>query len=380
MPCLNEARTVGVCVETALAAIAAGGLEGEVVVADNGSTDGSQEAAAAAGARVVDAPVRGYGAALMAGIEASAGRFIIMGDSDASYDFSHLMPFVEGLRDGHDLVMGSRFKGRIEPKAMPWKHRWIGNPVLTGLGRLFFRAPVSDFHCGLRAFTRAAYERMDLRTTGMEFASEMVVKATLCGMRIAEVPITLRQDGREGASHLRSWRDGWRHLRFMLLYSPRWLFLVPGAVLLALGVAGFAWLLPGPRRIGGAEFDVHTLLASGLACLMGFQLVLFGALATAVGVSSGLLPRAGGPPRWVKAFRSDVSSLAGLVLFVAGLALMVTAVIRWGRADWGPLQYRYTMRLVIPAVTLMSLGVQSLFSSFFLAFLMLPRRSSGAPE
>ncbi|HEV2722568.1 MAG TPA: glycosyltransferase family 2 protein, partial [Thermoanaerobaculia bacterium] len=274
MPCLNEAETIEVCVAKARRFLDTSGIDGEVVVADNGSRDASREIAGRAGARVVDVGERGYGSALQGGIAAARGRYVIMGDADDSYDFSALAAFVEKLRGGADLVMGDRFAGGVLPGAMPPLHRWLGNPVLSGIGRLFFRSPVRDFHCGLRGFSKAAYERMELRTTGMEFASEMVVKATLLGMRVDEVPIVLHPDGRSHPPHLRSWRDGWRHLRFLLLYSPRWLFLYPGFVLMLLGAVVAGWLLPRPRTLGGVTFDVQTLLYAGMAIVIGFQAVL----------------------------------------------------------------------------------------------------------
>ncbi len=275
MPCLDEHETVGICVKKALKSIELLGIDGEVVVADNGSTDGSVELAAAAGARVVPVLAKGYGNALIGGINAARGQFIIMGDADDSYDFTDLTPFLEMLRAGYELVMGNRFLGGIKPGAMPFLHRYLGNPVLSGIGRLFFHIPVGDFHCGLRGFTKAAYERMDLHSTGMEFASEMVLKASLLELRITEVPTILSPDGRSRPPDLRTWRDGWRHLRFMLLYSPRWLFLYPGFILIALGFLGMLWLWPGPRQVYGVSFDIHTFLYAAMAVLIGFQAVSF---------------------------------------------------------------------------------------------------------
>ena len=267
------------------------GFEGEVIVADNGSTDGSRELARAAGARVVPVEAKGYGSALMGGILAARGKYVVMGDADDSYDFSHVPRFLEKLRAGYDLVMGNRFLGGIQPGAMPALHRYLGNPVLSGIGRLFFHSPCGDFHCGLRGFSKEAIERLDLRTTGMEFASEMVVKATLHGLRIGEVPTTLSPDGRSRPPHLRSWRDGWRHLRFLLLYSPRWLFFYPGLThCCSTGLTIILWLLPGPRRVGPVVLDVHTMLGGAALVLIGFQSVAFAVLAKVFAVNSGLMP------------------------------------------------------------------------------------------
>jgi glycosyltransferase involved in cell wall biosynthesis len=374
MPCLDEAETVETCIRKAQCAIQRHNLSAEVIVADNGSTDGSQNIADRCGARVVTVLEKGYGSALKGGINASRGRFVIMGDADDSYDFSDLYPFVEKLREGYDLVMGTRLKGRIMPGAMPWLNRWLGNPVLTGIGRLFFACPVSDFHCGLRAFSKEAYHRMNLVTTGMEFASEMVVKASFLALRITEVPITFYRDRRPRPPHLRRWRDAWRHLRFMLLYSPRWLFLVPGAFLFLFGGMLCIWLLPGPRNLGGVSLDVHTLLVGGLACILGSQLISFAVFAKVFAVTEGLLPE---DPRVNQLFRLltlEVGLAVGVLTTLVGIGLLVYAVFLWGQKGFGPLDYRQSMRLVIPAVTLLILGVQTVFSSFFLSILRLARK------
>jgi glycosyltransferase involved in cell wall biosynthesis len=377
MPCLNEAETVGVCVEKALRAFAEHGIAGEVVLADNGSTDGSQDLARAAGARVVEVHSRGYGNALRGGIEAARGRFVIMGDADDSYDFSQLAPFVAKLREGWELVMGNRFRGGVERGAMPWKNRWIGNPALSGLGRLFFRAPVGDFHCGLRGFSVDAFRRMGLRTTGMEFASEMVIKAHLKGMRITEVPIRLYPDGRSRPPHLHPWRDGWRHLRFMLLFSPRWLFLVPGLLLLAVGAVVSAALVSGPFYLGNVGFDIHTLLVAAFLCVLGYQLVVFAVFSRVYAVIEGFHPHQQILDRMMRFARLESGLLAGALLLLGGALVLGFAVWGWREVGFGSLDPRNTMRQLIPAVTLMTLGVQTVFASFFLSLLGLPRVGLG---
>lgn len=374
MPCLNEAETVETCIVKALKSFEDIGLSGEVIIADNGSTDGSQEIATRAGARVVSVNDKGYGNALMGGIAAARGRYIIMGDADDSYDFSNLGPFVEKLRSGYDLVMGNRFSGGIGEGAMPLLHRYLGNPVLTGLGRMFFSSPCGDFHCGLRGFSRAAISRMDLRTTGMEFASEMVVKATLHNMRIAEVPTRLSRDGRSRPPHLRSWRDGWRHLRFLLLYSPRWLFLYPGLFLMLAGTLASGWLLMGPRIVEGVVFDVHTLLYAAMAIVIGFQTVVFAVFTKVFAISENLLPE---DPRLTTLFKYitlETGVVVAAVLLVTGIAMTVYALQIWSLRSFGSLNPSETFRTVIPAVTFICLGFQVLFSSFFLSVLGMKRR------
>ena len=377
MPCLNESETLETCIRKARAFLDKHGINGEIVIGDNGSTDGSVEIAQRCGARVVPVSMRGYGAALYYATEASRGRFIIMGDSDDSYDFTNLMPFVEKLRQGYDLVMGNRFLGGIRAGAMPWKNRYIGNPILSAVGRLFFRCPAKDFHCGLRGYSRAAFVRMDLRTTGMEFASEMLIKATLMGMRITEVPTTLDPDGRTRAPHLRPWRDGWRHLRFMLLYSPRWLFLVPGLTLMIAGLIGMLSLRGGPLRIGRVTFDVHTMIYAGAAVLIGFQAVTFSFFTKVFAISEGLLPqdprmeRAG---RWA---RLEYGLIAGTALLLLGLTGSVLAVSDWGRQKFGNLDPEQMLRLVIPSAFEIMLGCQVLLNSFFLSVLGLKVRVLG---
>ena len=375
MPCLNEAETVARCVAEARAALAASGLAGEVLVADNGSTDGSRALAEAAGARVVDVPGRGYGAALAGGFAAARGTYVVMGDADLSYDFGAVPDFVKALEAGADLVMGSRFAGRIEEGAMPPLHRWLGNPVLSGLGRLFFRTPVSDFHCGLRGFRRAALEKLDLRTTGMEYASEMVVKAALFGLVIREIPVTLRKDGRSRPPHLRTWRDGWRHLRFLLLYSPRWLFLVPGLLLALGGAALILWLLPGPRVAFGATWDVHSILGGAAMILVGAQAVFFGACAKIFGITEGLLPK---DPFLESLFDRWITLETGLAVSVlallAGAGLVAHVVSAWSAAGFHDLAYGTTMRWMIPGVLFLVLGAEGVFGSFLLSLLGVRRR------
>jgi glycosyltransferase involved in cell wall biosynthesis len=374
MPCLNEQATVGVCVRKAMEAFKRHGIRGEVVIADNGSTDRSQQIALDAGARVLQVERRGYGSALQAGIAAARGQFILMGDADDTYDFWQLNEFVSKLREGFDLVMGNRFQGKILPGAMPALHRYLGNPVLTGLGRLFFKSPVGDFHCGLRAFRKQAIEQLGLRTLGMEFASEMVVKATAFGLRVTEIPTTLAPDRRDRAPHLRTWRDGWRHLRFLLLYSPRWLFLYPGIILFALGIALSAWLLPGPRAIGNVVFDVHTLLFAAMAILIGFQSIVFATFTKIFAITEGLLPE---DPRLTRTFRYvtlEVGLVAGVLLIVVGAGAWVLGLEYWRVREFGPLDPEKTLRIVIPGVVCFTLGFQVVLSSFFLSVLGLSRR------
>jgi glycosyltransferase involved in cell wall biosynthesis len=373
MPCLNEAETLAICIKKAQKALDDLHVNGEVVVADNGSTDGSPDIAASLGARVIHVAEKGYGSALLGGIKAARGKYIIMGDADDSYDFTNLGPFLEKLRAGYDLVMGNRFKGGIEPNAMPLLHKYLGNPVLTGIGRLFFRSPCGDFHCGLRGFSKAAIQRLDLRTRGMEFASETVVKASLHGLRITEVPTTLSVDGRNRPPHLNTWRDGWRHLRFLLLYSPRWLFLYPGLLLMLIGTAVSGWLLVGPRVVDGITFDVHTFLYAAIAIVIGYQTVIFAIFTKVFAITEGLLPE---DPRLKTLFRYirlETGILAGALLLATGIGLSIYALSYWGSTSFGPLDPLQTMHLVIPAVTLIALGLQTVLSSFFLSILGLER-------
>jgi glycosyltransferase involved in cell wall biosynthesis len=374
MPCLNEAETLAVCIGKARRSLRELNCDGEIIVADNGSSDGSQQIAARCGARVVNVETKGYGAALMGGIAAARGKYVIMGDADDSYDFTNLGPFVEKLREGYELVMGNRFKGGIKPGAMPPLHHYFGNPLLSGIGRMFFHSPCGDFQCGLRGFSKEAIERLDLRTTGMEFASEMVVKATLGRLRIAEAPTTLSPDGRSRPPHLRTWRDGWRYLRFLLLYSPRWLFLYPGLALMLAGVVTGLLILPGPLTFGSVRFDVHTMLYAAMAVVIGFQAVTFALFTKVFAVSEGLLPEdawTGRLRRWVKL---EAGLVAGTVLLFFGLGASIYALSDWGAHHFGALDPFRVMRMIIPAVTALVLGCQIILSSFFLSVLKLRRR------
>ncbi len=366
MPCLNEAATVAACVDAARTALRELAVAGEVVVADNGSTDGSRELAVAHGARVVPVAERGYGAALLAGIEAARGRYIVMGDADLSYDFAEAGRYLEKLREGYDLVMGNRFDGAIEPGAMLRLHRYLGNPVLSGLGRLFFGSPVGDFHSGMRGFRRDALTGLRLRTTGMEFASEMIVRASLAKLRIGEVPTTLRPDRRGRPPHLRTWRDGWRHLRFLLLYSPRWLFLYPGIALVLVGLIVGASVLPTAR--------VHTLVYAAAAVTIGFQTILFAFFTKIFAISEGLLPA---DPRLDRAFRYitlETGLVVGAILLVIGVAGSLIALGIWSAASFGELDPTDTVRVVVVSSTALVLGSEIVLASFFLSVLGLRRR------
>jgi glycosyltransferase involved in cell wall biosynthesis len=374
IPCLNEAETLGACIKKAQQTLRQHMIDAEIIVADNGSTDGSQAIATLMGARVISVEEKGYGQALMGGITRARGKYIIMGDADDSYDFGSLMPFLTKLRDGYDLVMGNRFKGGIKPGAMPPLHKYLGNPVLTGIGRLFFPSPCGDFHCGLRGFLREAVIKMDLRTTGMEFASEMIVKARLHQMRITEVPTTLSPDGRSRPPHLRSWRDGWRHLRFLLLYSPRWLFLYPGLFLMLTGLMVGVWLVPAPRTIGNVTFSVHTLLYSMAAIVLGFQSVVFAVFTKAFAISAGLHPQGSRLDNWQHVFSLEKGLLVGGMLALIGLGGSLHALSNWGSRLYGPLDPVQTFRIVIPSILSLILGVQTILSSFLVSIVMMGRK------
>lgn len=384
MPCLNEAETIARCIEKARTGLERAGVRGEILIADNGSTDGSQAIATKLGARVVPVPEKGYGSALRGGIAAAFGKFIIMGDADDSYDFSRIEGFVQKYREGYDLVMGCRLPrggGTVMPGAMPWKNRWLGNPVLSFIGRLFFHCPAQDFHCGLRGFTKAGYEKMELKTTGMEFASEMVIKATFKSLRITEVPITLHKDGRSRPPHLKPWRDGWRHLRFMLIYSPRWLFLVPGLVLALVGllvVGALAWA--GHIMVGRVVFDVGTMAVASMAVIVGFQLTAFAFFTKVFAIAEGLLPEDQKFTRVFRVFTLEKGIVFGLAVLLAGLALLGGAIWAWRQAHYGQLDYGENLRRLVPAVTLIVLGVQTVFSSFFMSVLGLKTATRKPPE
>ena len=383
MPCLNEAETVARCIEKAKLGLQRAGVPGEIIIADNGSTDGSQAIAKNLGARVVPVKEKGYGGALRGGIRAALGKWIIMADADDSYDFSDITGFVKKFQGGFDLVMGCRLPvggGSILPGAMPWKNRWLGNPVLSFIGRFFFKCPAHDFHCGMRGFTRAAVEKMELQTTGMEFASEMVIKATLRKFKISEVPITLHPDGRSRPPHLKPWRDGWRHLRFMLIYSPRWLFLAPGLLLSALGIIFAAALSVNDIKIGGVQLNVGTLMMAGMAVVVGFQLVTFAFFTRVFAVAEGLLPEDPRLTRVFKIFTLEKGIAAGLVVFLAGTILFLRALWLWKQAHFGLLpSTEENLRRLIPAATLMILGIQGIFSSFFMSVLGLKTLSRRPP-
>jgi len=369
MPCLNEAETVATCVRKAVRFLADNGIDGEVVVADNGSTDGSRELAADAGARVVPIPERGYGNALMGGIIAAQGEYVIMGDADDSYDFTNLMPFIIELRKGYDLVMGNRFKGGIAPGAMPPLHRYLGNPVLSFVGRLFFPSAIGDFHCGLRGFRRDSAIALGLQATGMEFASEMVVKATLAKQKVTEVPTTLVKDGRSRKPHLRSFRDGWRHLRFLLLFSPRWLFFFPGLVLLILGLGLGAAVAVGPVSIGGVSFDVDTLVACGACVDIGFQAILFWLFTQVYAGAEGFLPTEPKVQTLLGKLSLERGLLTGVAVGIAGLVGLIFSLTYWQSHAFGHLNYEHALRLMVPSVTALVLSCQLILGTFFLSIL-----------
>ncbi len=382
MPCLNEAETLAVCIGKARSFLDRTGISGEILIADNGSTDGSRDIATSNGARVVPVPERGYGAALSGGIAAARGRFVVMADADDSYDFSRLDAFVAALRDGADLVMGNRFQGGIAPGAMPWHHRYIGNPVLSFAGRLFFRTPIGDFHCGLRGFRRDAIRALKLRTSGMEFASEMVVKATLAHLDVREVPTTLAKDGRSRPPHLRSFRDGWRHLRFLLLFSPRWLFLYPGIALLWVGLVVGAILLPGPVRYGSVTFDVHTFLVAALCVMVGIQCIAFAIMGRRFASRYGFIPRSSSYDKVLESITLERVLVVAIALMLIGFGALLWSLNQWAMREFGPLNLTSTMRAVILALTFVVCGFQLMMSGFMSSIINIPiyeRRLADAP-
>src|SRR5690242_16427795 len=369
MPCLNEAETVATCVRKALGFFAEHGVDGEVIIADNGSTDGSRQLARDAGARVVPVSAKGYGNALMGGIRAARGTYVVMGDADDSYDFTALMPFLEQLRDGADLVMGNRFKGGIAPGAMPPLHKYLGNPVLSFVGRLFFGSKIGDFHCGLRGFKRDSVMALNLQATGMEFASELVVKAALYGQQVTEVPTTLAKDGRSRPPHLHTWRDGWRHLRFLLLFSPRWLFFLPGLALLIAGLVIGALVAPHPFSIGSVTFDVDTLVAASAMVVIGFQSVLFWLFTQVYAGSEGFLPEEPKVQRVLERLSLERGLVLGGLIGLAGLAGLIFSLLYWNGKGFHQLDYEHSLRLMIPSVTALIVSCQVILGTFFLSIL-----------
>ncbi len=371
IPCLNEANSLELCIRKALDAFAKSGIQGEVVVADNGSTDGSIEIAEAAGARVVSVRKGGYGAALQGGIARSKGKFIVMGDADDSYDFSAVPEFVKKWREGYDVVMGNRFKGEIKPGAMPWHHRYIGNPGLTAVLNILFHTGAGDSHCGMRGFSREAFDRMDLRSTGMEFASEFIIKASQLGVRITEIPVVLSKDKRGRPPHLRSFHDGWRHLRFMLLYAPNWLFLLPGGALFIVGLFLVFWLLPGPRHLGPrVVIDIHTMILGMIATLMGAQIISIGFFAKVFSYAERFDRRSVSLRRLLKRVTLESGLLVGGISFLAGFIGCGYITWKWAASGFGPL---LQVRGVLFWSMWLFLGVQAIFSSLFLSMLGISR-------
>lgn len=380
MPCLNEAETVAICVQKAVSFLLLNEIHGEVLVADNGSTDGSQALAMAAGAAVIEVAERGYGSALMGGIKAARGRYVIMGDSDDSYQMGELMPFLERLRAGADLVIGNRFRGGIAPGAMPKLHRYLGNPALSFIGRLLFRSKIGDFHCGLRGFSRESVLRLGLQASGMEFASEVVVKATLAGYQVEEVPTTLARDGRSRPPHLRSWRDGWRHLRFLLMFSPRWLFFYPGLAMVVLGTATSAAILPGPLLIAGLKLDVDTLAAASALVIIGVQAMLFAIFTSVYASNEGFLPHNTVLRKMLNSWTLERGLAIGAGIGLLGLAGGVTAFVRWSGTTFRPADYESVLRLVLPSLTGLVVSCQMILSAFFLSILGIRRSSHDQGE
>ena len=369
MPCLNEAETLEKCIKKALAFVERENIIAEILISDNGSTDGSQEIALKNGARVVHAEKKGYGAALRKGIESAKGNYIIMGDADDSYDFSDLMPFLVELRKGCDLVMGNRFRGGIKKGAMPFLHRYIGNPVLSFIGKLFFHIKINDFHCGLRGFTKTAYLKMNLHTTGMEFATELVVKAALHKMRIVEVPTTLSPDGRNRPPHLRTWHDGWRHLRFLLMFSPKWLFLFPGLLIIFISLFFGTLLLINPIEIKGVVFDIHTLIVASFALLIGVQFVFFHLFVRIYSITSGLIPSDRKFENMFRFFTLERGLLGGIIISLLGAIILTNNFLTWSSAGFPDLDPSYFVRRVLSGILPLALGVQIIIYSFIFSII-----------
>jgi glycosyltransferase involved in cell wall biosynthesis len=369
MPCLNEAKTIGNCIQQAQKFLGDYKIQGEILIADNGSTDGSDQIAQTLGARIVKIKEKGYGNAIRGGITVARGKYIIIGDADESYDFYHLMPFLNKLREGNDLVMGNRFKGGIEPGAMPPLHQYLGNPILSGIGKLFFKTPINDFHCGLRGFSKESALKMDLHSSGMEFASEMVIKASLLKMNICEIPTTLSPDGRDRPPHLQTWRDGWRHLRFMLIYSPRWLFLYPGIFMMLIGLILSTWTFFSPITINSVEFDIHSLLYFNAIILIGFNMVLFSIQSRYYGHRVGLLPKSEKISKFVNHFTLERGLFLGIILIFLGFSMALWAFSIWAQSQFGNINPRSTMRIAIPSISIILMGTQTIFSSFFISIL-----------
>lgn len=369
MPCLNEAETLEICIRKASHFLQTNNINGEIVIADNGSTDGSQNIALANNAIVIDVPKKGYGNALKAGFNAARGKYLIMGDADDSYDFSNLNPFLKKLREGNDLVIGNRFKGGIEKGAMPFLHKYLGNPVLSFLGKLFFKIKINDFHCGLRGISKEAYQKINVKTTGMEFASEMIVNASLQNLKIIEVSTTLKKDGRTRKPHLKTWSDGWRHLRFLLLFSPKWLFLIPGLIMVFLGSILSLILIFKPIKIGSIVFDIHTLLFSSSLAIVGFQFVMFYGLTKVFGITQNLLPKSKRYDTIFKYIQLEKGLIVGFLLTLTGLILSFYGFNIWQNHNFKALKVQETMRIVIPAVSLIVVGIQVVLFSFFFSIL-----------
>lgn len=369
MPCLNEAETLEVCINKAKTFLKDSGVIGEILIADNGSTDGSVEIAERCGARVEHVSVKGYGAALIGGCKAAKGKYVIMGDADDSYDFLNLMPFVEKLREGYELVMGNRFKGGIAKGAMPPLHRYLGNPVLSFIGRLFFPSDIGDFHCGLRGYEKEAMLKLDLHTTGMEYASEMVVKATVNNLKMTEVPTTLSPDGRSRAPHLRSFRDGWRHLKFLLLHSPNWLFLYPGMVFSGLGLLITLALMFGTVQIGNVSFDIHTMLYGSAMLMIGINMIVFSLFTRIYAMRTNFIPTKESVATTLANITTEKGAVIGVLLTLAGVIVTIAAFVIWKGTSFGNLNPQEMMRMTIPALTLMVVGIEIIFASFFIGIL-----------